>query len=93
PLGLGELAHPRYQVDSFPFEPGDLLLLYTDGVTEARNSTGTFYPLTERITGWMENDPTAFLGRLRRDLLHPVGGHLNDDAAMIVLARTATPRP
>ncbi|MFD8779472.1 PP2C family protein-serine/threonine phosphatase [Streptomyces sp. NPDC059916] len=93
PLGLGELAHPRYQVDTFQFEVGDLLLLYTDGVTEARDSTGTFYPLTERITGWTENDPDAFLGRLRRDLLHHVGGHLNDDAAMIALARTATPRP
>ncbi|MFE4721007.1 serine/threonine-protein phosphatase, partial [Streptomyces sp. NPDC056728] len=55
-------------------------------------STGTFYPLAERITGWTENDPDAFLDRLRRDLLHHVGGHLNDDAAMIVIERTATPR-
>ncbi|MFF1568634.1 PP2C family protein-serine/threonine phosphatase [Streptomyces sp. NPDC058293] len=92
PLGLGELTHPRYHVDSFPFEPGNLLLLYTDGVTEARDSTGTFYPLTERITGWMENDPDAFLDRFRRDLLHHVGGHLNDDAVMIVIERAATPR-
>ncbi|MFB7225918.1 PP2C family protein-serine/threonine phosphatase [Streptomyces sp. NPDC056227] len=92
PLGLGELAHPRYHVDSFQFEPGDLLLLYTDGVTEARDSTGTFYPLTERITGWTESDPDAFLGRFRRDLLHHVGGHLNDDAAVIVIERPATPR-
>ncbi|MGW8683332.1 PP2C family protein-serine/threonine phosphatase [Streptomyces sp. NPDC055817] len=92
PLGLGELAHPRYHVDSFPFEPGDLLLLYTDGVTEARDSTGTFYPLTERITGWTENDPDAFLVRFRRDLLHHVGGRLNDDAAMIAIAGTSTPR-
>jgi serine phosphatase RsbU (regulator of sigma subunit) len=92
PLGLGELTHPRYHVDSFPFEAGDLLLLYTDGVTEARDSTGTFYPLAERITGWMENDPDAFLDRLRRDLLHHVSGHLNDDAAMIVIQRPATHR-
>ncbi|MEU5061217.1 PP2C family protein-serine/threonine phosphatase [Streptomyces sp. NPDC056210] len=92
PLGLGELAHPRYHVDSFQYEPGDLLLLYTDGVTEARDSTGTFYPLAERITGWTDNDPDAFLGRFRRDLLHHVGGHLNDDAAMIAIKRTATPR-
>ncbi|MGX1672503.1 PP2C family protein-serine/threonine phosphatase [Streptomyces sp. NPDC055400] len=92
PLGLGELAPPRYHVDSFQLEPGDLLLLYTDGVTEARDSTGTFYPLAERITGWTENDPDAFLGRFRRDLLHHVGGHLNDDAAMIAIQRPATPR-
>ncbi|MFD6276039.1 PP2C family protein-serine/threonine phosphatase [Streptomyces sp. NPDC060209] len=93
PLGLGELTRPRYHVDSFPFEPGDLLLLYTDGVTEARDSTGAFYPLTERITGWTENEPEAFLRRFRRDLLHHVGGHLDDDAAMIVIECAATPRP
>lgn len=90
PLGLGELAHPHYHVESFQFEPEDLLLLYTDGVTEARDSTGTFYPLTERITGWTENGPDAFLDRFRRDLLHYVGGCLDDDAAMIAMERLAT---
>ncbi|MFD3480583.1 PP2C family protein-serine/threonine phosphatase [Streptomyces sp. NPDC058695] len=92
PLGLGELLHPRYRVDSFPFEPGDLLLLYTDGVTEARDSAGTFYPLAERINGWAEKSPEAFLERLRRDLLHHVDGRLNDDAAMIAIERPAEPR-
>ncbi|MFA3878826.1 PP2C family protein-serine/threonine phosphatase [Streptomyces sp. MMCC 100] len=89
PLGLGELADPRYHVESFPFEPGDLLLLYTDGVTEARDPDGTFYPLAERITGWTENDSDAFLDRFRRDLLHHVGGHLDDDAVMIAIERPA----
>lgn len=93
PLGLGELTHPRYHVDTFPFDPGDLLLLYTDGVTEARDATGTFYPLTQRITRWTEHDADAFLHRLRRDLLDHVGGHLNDDAAMIAIERPTAPRP
>lgn len=91
PLGLGELAHPRYHVDAFKFEVGDLLLLYTDGVIEARDSTGAFYPLTERITGWTESNPDAFLRRLRRDLLDHVGGRLGDDAAMIAIERPPTP--
>ncbi|MCX5416382.1 PP2C family protein-serine/threonine phosphatase [Streptomyces sp. NBC_00059] len=89
PLGLGELGHPRYHVDSFDFEPGDLLLLYTDGVTEARDTTGAFYPLAERVTGWTGIGPDAFLGRFRHDLLRHVGGHLDDDAAMIVVERSA----
>lgn len=89
PLGLGELTDPSYHVESFPFVPGDLLLLYTDGVTEARDSTGTFYPLAERITGWTESGPDAFLSHFRSDLLHHVGGHLDDDAAMIVIERPA----
>ncbi|MFI7382820.1 PP2C family protein-serine/threonine phosphatase [Streptomyces sp. NPDC049813] len=91
PLGLGELTDPRYDVESFPFEPGDLLLLYTDGVTEARGPGGGFYPLIERITGWTETSCDAFLGRFRRDLLSHVDGHLDDDAVMIALERPALP--
>jgi hypothetical protein len=93
PLGLGELATPRYHVETFRFEPGDLLLLYTDGITEARDSTGTFYPLTERIRGWTDTDCDAFLDRFRRDLLDHVGGHLDDDAVMIVIERPPGHRP
>ncbi|KAF3469822.1 PP2C family protein-serine/threonine phosphatase [Streptomyces sp. Tu 3180] len=93
PLGLGDLARPRYHVDSFGFEAGDLLLLYTDGITEARDSAGAFYPLAERIDGWTEDDPAAFLHRLRRDLLDHVGGHMGDDAAMIAIGRAPASRP
>lgn len=91
PLGLGELTRPGYRVDTFSFEAGDFLLLYTDGVIEARDSSGAFYRLIERITGWTENTPDAFLHRLRRDLLDHVGGHLGDDAAMIAIERPPTP--
>ncbi|MCZ1011416.1 PP2C family protein-serine/threonine phosphatase [Streptomyces lydicus] len=46
PIGLGGLAGtPDYEVETFPFAPGDLLLLYTDGVSEARDHKGAFYPL------------------------------------------------
>ncbi|MGY5124245.1 SpoIIE family protein phosphatase [Streptomyces nigrescens] len=52
PLGLDECTDPGYRVETFPFEAGDLLLLYTDGVIEARDRAGAFCPLTERITSW-----------------------------------------
>jgi serine phosphatase RsbU (regulator of sigma subunit) len=91
PLGLGELAPPHYDVDTFPFEAGDLLLLYTDGVIEARNTAGDFYPLLERVTGWTDSRPDAFLQRLRGDLLAHTGGRLNDDAALIAVQRMPTP--
>lgn len=93
PLGLGELGRGPYHVDTFTFDAGDLLLLYTDGVLEARDSSGAFYPLTERITGWTGGDPEAFLRCLRRDLLDHVGGRLGDDAAMIAIERPPAPRP
>ena len=37
-LLLGVESHARYDVGVAPFEPGDLLLLYSDGVTDVLNS-------------------------------------------------------
>ncbi|MEV7025147.1 PP2C family protein-serine/threonine phosphatase [Kitasatospora sp. NPDC093558] len=87
PLGLGELAPTTYEVETFPFEPGDRLLIYTDGVIEARDARKRFYPLTERVAAWQSERPSVLLRRLRRDLLAHVGGHLGDDAAMVVVER------
>jgi serine phosphatase RsbU (regulator of sigma subunit) len=87
PLGLGGLLNPQYQADSFRFSPSDRLLLYTDGVIEARNSARVFYPLTERIRSWTTERPTALLQHLRRDLLDHAGGRLGDDAAMVAVER------
>ncbi|MEV8321652.1 PP2C family protein-serine/threonine phosphatase [Kitasatospora sp. NPDC056731] len=87
PLGLGELAPVRYEVETFPFQPGDRLLIYTDGVIEARDADRRFYPLTDRVTAWQDERPTALLHHLRRDLLAHVGGRLDDDAAMVIVER------
>ncbi|MGP3974091.1 PP2C family protein-serine/threonine phosphatase [Streptomyces sp. 8N114] len=87
PLGLGEFAATSYAADTFPLEVGDFLLLYTDGVIEARNETGVFYPLDDRITSWTVEDPETLVHRLRDDLLAHTGGSLGDDAAVIALKR------
>jgi serine phosphatase RsbU (regulator of sigma subunit) len=87
PLGLGGLCDPCYTVETFAFKAGDVLLLYTDGVIEARNPAGTFYPLADRIVGWGQDAPQVLLCRVRDDLLAHVGGRLGDDAAMIAIRR------
>ncbi|MGP7995927.1 MAG: SpoIIE family protein phosphatase [Streptosporangiaceae bacterium] len=87
PLGLAHLAEfPRY-VTTLPFGPGDQLLFYTDGVSEARNTAGEFYPLSEHeaLTGGQA--PEAVLDRLQQDVLRHVGHALDDDAAMLLLRR------
>ncbi|MFE5092420.1 PP2C family protein-serine/threonine phosphatase [Streptomyces sp. NPDC056638] len=91
PLGLGELTTPQYQVDTFALEPADLLLLYTDGVIEARDSGRVFYPLAERAASQAPDSPRALIHHLRADLLAHVGGHLDDDAAMVCIQRTPGP--
>lgn len=47
PLGLLDLAEGWCAATSFPFGARDRLLLYTDGVSEARDSAGRFFPLSE----------------------------------------------
>jgi len=91
-LGLTSLgwAPPRPQY--VRFVPGDQILFYTDGVIEARDRNGEFYPLAERA-GLLRGDeqPQAALDRLKDDLLAHVGGPLLDDAAMLLLRRRAHP--
>lgn len=85
PLGLSAHAPSAplpYRAD---FRPGDQLLLYTDGITEARDGAGRFYPLPERAHLLKEHDPEAALETLRADLLQHIGGPLQDDAAMLLL--------
>ncbi|MFJ6215316.1 PP2C family protein-serine/threonine phosphatase [Streptomyces sp. NPDC092296] len=87
PLGLGDLDDSPELVDGVTFLAGDTLLLYTDGVIEARDAQGTFYPLTERLPNWVGEEPDELLHALRDDLLHHTGGRLADDAAMVAVRR------
>ncbi|MFC6085222.1 PP2C family protein-serine/threonine phosphatase [Sphaerisporangium aureirubrum] len=85
PLGLAvlEVEGPiPHQID---FGTGDQILLYTDGVIEARDRTGRFYPLTERAFLLKDDDPEAALEALRLDLVAHVDAPLHDDAAMLLL--------
>ena len=93
PLRLMSLGDTSGAERTVPLQPGDALLLYTDGVTEARNARREFYPLEERIelvaarAGATDGD---LLGGLRDDLVRYVGAPLDDDAALL-LARVSGP--
>ncbi len=83
-MGLGGTSGAERTV---PLQPGDALLLYTDGVTEARDARREFYPLEERVAalaaqaGGPDGD---LLDRLRDDLVRHVGAPLDDDAALLL---------
>lgn len=89
PLGLGDLDGVTVApVLSADFLPGDTLLLYTDGLIEARDETGNFYPLADRLRSFAGYAPDDLLNALRADLLRHVRGRLTDDVAVVAVHRT-----
>lgn len=93
PLGVGVTDPADHVVDVLPFGPGDTLVLYTDGVIEARDHNGVFYPFAERAAQWTDRPPEALLHHIERDLLAYTGGRLGDDAALLAIRRAHIPHP
>lgn len=94
PLGLGELAGMNGPPPTLrsALAPGETLLIVTDGVTEARNSAGVFFPLKDRVSEGLLADPrTADPARLvayvRDGTLAHCGGHLADDTTIFAVRR------
>ncbi|MGP3941072.1 PP2C family protein-serine/threonine phosphatase [Streptomyces sp. 6N106] len=88
PLGLEEfLSPPPICVETFPFLPGDRLLLHTDGVVEARNHYNEFFPLHRTMETLDGATPGEYLERLRHALVRHAEGRLADDAAMVLIER------
>ncbi|GAA2819774.1 PP2C family protein-serine/threonine phosphatase [Kitasatospora paracochleata] len=85
PLGVLDPADVRPQVQRVAVRPGDRVLLYTDGVIEARDHRGVFYPLAERLPDLAVGAPVEVLRRLNEDVVRHVGHKLGDDAAMLLL--------
>ncbi|WP_432126010.1 PP2C family protein-serine/threonine phosphatase [Streptomyces sp. bgisy082] len=87
PVNLAGLAEGRHRVEEAPFGPGDRLLLYTDGVSETRDRTGTFYPLEARLRSWDREPSEGLLELLRRDLTAYGGRGPDDDVAALLVVR------
>ncbi|MER6084476.1 SpoIIE family protein phosphatase [Streptomyces sp. NPDC001833] len=73
PLGIALTDPADHLLDTVPFAAEDTLLLYTDGVIEARDRNGTFCPLPDRAARWAGSDPDALLRHLRHDLMARTG--------------------
>jgi sigma-B regulation protein RsbU (phosphoserine phosphatase) len=96
PLGFGHLGDPIPAVSEESLQPADQLLLYTDGVIEARTEDGEFFGV-ERLADFVTK---ALADRLpppetMRRLVHAILGYqherLQDDAtAMLVAWRPAS---
>ncbi|HEX3713505.1 MAG TPA: PP2C family protein-serine/threonine phosphatase [Trebonia sp.] len=90
PFGLGT-GIPA--VSSRDLEPGDAVLLYTDGVTEAHAPGGEWFGL-DRLADLLEREsagthqPEELLRRLVRAVLDHQGGYLRDDATLLLVRWT-----
>ncbi|MFD8328455.1 PP2C family protein-serine/threonine phosphatase [Streptomyces lydicus] len=92
PLGMGTLGGARTGPAVTPFPPGATLLLVTDGVTEARDRTGTFFDPSVRLAGHGPfGDPQEVIDLLVREVGEWTGGPRDDDMAVLAVTRRPTP--
>jgi serine phosphatase RsbU (regulator of sigma subunit) len=79
-----------YYSREVPLEPGDLLLLYTDGLAEARAGGQLFGE--DRIAGMLRRDPGIDVDTLCKSLLEAARDFasepLSDDVAILAIRRT-----
>jgi serine/threonine protein phosphatase PrpC len=89
PLGSG-VAHAPPVVAVEPLEPGDLLLLYTDGLTDARDPDGRLFGV-EGLSRFIEREAAAgqttpeTLRRLRHAIIDSAHATLRDDATALLV--------
>ena len=90
---IGLLPEARYTVQEVQLEPGDTLLAYTDGVTEARNPNGNLFG-EKRLMSLIMNRPYGSAAALLDEIEtavneHTTGADPSDDITMLALRRSA----
>jgi serine phosphatase RsbU (regulator of sigma subunit) len=92
PLGLLDLADGWCQASMVPVGEDDQLLLYTDGVSEARDGEGRFFPLAERTAQALalggSADRAGLLDGLVASLDDHRGDRLTDDILLLLVSMT-----
>jgi serine phosphatase RsbU (regulator of sigma subunit) len=93
PLGMGELGAWPDRSDAHPLPPGATLLLYTDGLSEARDAGGVFYDPGERLAGRLFPGPEELLDALVDDVRRHTRGGATDDMALLAVGRPTEGQP
>ncbi|MFE9045219.1 PP2C family protein-serine/threonine phosphatase [Streptomyces sp. NPDC007818] len=86
PLGLAALTGDTPTPRAGPsLTDGDRLLFYTDGLSEARDPSGTFYPLRAHAPALLADPcPASALDSLRTDVLRHTRRAPDDDSALLL---------
>jgi sigma-B regulation protein RsbU (phosphoserine phosphatase) len=85
---LGIVAGARWRDVDQRFAPGDLLLLYTDGVVEARDASGKFFGVDRLVAA--ARRPASSADEIRGHVLDALAGHTGgvpprDDVTVVVV--------
>ncbi|MFC8957504.1 PP2C family protein-serine/threonine phosphatase [Streptomyces sp. NPDC057101] len=91
PLGLGLAEFAPATAVELELSPGDRLFLTSDGVLEARNPAGAFYPLEQRLTRLSGTALGALPDTVWADLKR-FAPRVQDDVTMLVLEPAADRR-
>jgi sigma-B regulation protein RsbU (phosphoserine phosphatase) len=88
-LILGIKQDVVFEEKSIQLQQGDLLLLYTDGITEAENAQGEFFGdsrLCRILSKTCEETPEAIVERILSEVTAFTGAsNLQDDISMVVM--------
>jgi phosphoserine phosphatase RsbU/P len=88
PIGLGTSPTPQRLF----LAQGERLLLYTDGLTDARNASGGFFDLEMcALASFATNSLDEALDQLIKSLVDHSDGALTDDVLALAVQLTATP--
>jgi len=86
PLGLGPVPHPV----TSRWPGGSRLLIYTDGLVEARDGRGAFFPLADHAPALGVGSLDDALDRLLDRLGDHAGERIDDDMALVLVEHLAT---
>ncbi|MEU8116481.1 PP2C family protein-serine/threonine phosphatase [Micromonospora sp. NPDC048947] len=92
-MPVGALTAARFAETRVHLDPGDLLLAYTDGVTEARGSRDAAMFGETRLRAALASaagrPPAALIDRVLRAVDDWLGGQAHDDVAMLAVGASA----
>lgn len=88
---MGIMQYQRFEVENIIMDPGDVLVLYTDGITEARNETGELFG-ENRLIDIIKNNhlekPDTIAYKILQEVQTFASEHgYTDDRTLVVIKR------